>query len=115
MALKPLKITGRHPDQPKPNTQTDRVAASIWPRSYAGEGGALGGKQLDRHEDLSGPSLEQRHSAGYATNSATTPSQEAARVVHTEKHPPKQAPPPRSAFHPKGRPKTGRASGSRRS
>lgn len=106
MALKPLKIRGSHPDQPKPNTQTDRVAASIWPRSYEGEGAALGGQQLSKPADLAPKHLEQHHAVGYATNSGTTPSQERAQVVHTEKHPAKQAPKGAAVPHKGPAPKT---------
>ena len=103
MGLKPLTIKGSHPSQPKPKQEADGVSTAIWPRAFEG-GRQLGGKAVNKPEDLRGPSLDDSHRAGYATNSGATPSEERARVLHTQKIG-KVAPPPRSAFHPKGHPK----------
>lgn len=111
--MKPINTRpGQHPDQKKGQTADDtRVAASIWPRAYEGEGGAHG-KQLTRGEDLRGRSLSQEHAVGYSTNSGTTPSQEQEHVTHSRKGPalrPRKSPvahkgaPPKVDKRPSGR------------
>lgn len=85
MPLKPVTIKGQHPSQKKGDGPTDRVHGTIWPNAYSGN--AQGGKALQRPEDLRGPSLDDSHRVGYATNAATTPSEERAKVVRTFKGP----------------------------